>query len=237
MKIFFGKIAGAILLAACFLQKVSAEDTTLGRADSLFANKKYTEAFQLYDQIFREGNASSAMLVKMAFIKEGLGNYADALYYLNLYYSQTSDKEALAKMRAIAEEQKLMGYEYSDTQYFLNYLMKYKTGIILCLLAIMIFLSVYAFRNRANRPVGTFIFQFLISGVIAVLINGWFYKESAIISQDNVLLMSGPSAGAEPVDYIGKGHRVELLKEGQVWCQIRWEGKSVFVRNKNLKVL
>ncbi|MGB3465691.1 MAG: hypothetical protein WBA74_10490, partial [Cyclobacteriaceae bacterium] len=53
----------------------------LTTADSLFQAKKYTESFELYEQIIVEDMAySPAMLLKMAFIKEGLGDYSNALY-------------------------------------------------------------------------------------------------------------------------------------------------------------
>jgi hypothetical protein len=52
------------------------------------------------------------MLLKMAFVKEGLGDYSNALYYLNLYYLKTYDKKVLKKMENLAERyHKLEGYE------------------------------------------------------------------------------------------------------------------------------
>jgi len=40
----------------------------------------------------------------MAYIKEGLGQHGDALYYLNLHYIHTADREVLLKMEQIADE-------------------------------------------------------------------------------------------------------------------------------------
>jgi len=59
-------------------------------ADSLFNQQKYTQSFEIYNRILKTDNLTSpAMLLKMAYIKEGLGDYSNALYYLNLYYLQT----------------------------------------------------------------------------------------------------------------------------------------------------
>ena len=45
------------------------------------------------------------MLLKMAYIQEGLEQYPEALYYLNLYYNQNPSKKVLAKMETLAEAQ------------------------------------------------------------------------------------------------------------------------------------
>jgi uncharacterized protein YgiM (DUF1202 family) len=67
----------------------AAETRELVKADSLFEQKKYTESFDLYEQILDEEQlASPKMLLKMAFIKEGLGDYSRALYFLNVYYQK-----------------------------------------------------------------------------------------------------------------------------------------------------
>jgi hypothetical protein len=59
----------------------------LQRADSLFEQREYTEAFSLYNTLLATDRVCSpAMLMKMAYIQEGLGDYSEALYYLNQYF-------------------------------------------------------------------------------------------------------------------------------------------------------
>lgn len=239
MKFFFSKIILIALFITIFTSKSIAQESDLHTADSLFANKKYTEAFKYYEKIFNGGNASVAMFLKMAFIKEGLGNYADALYYLNLYYQQTSDKSVLIKMREIADEHNLIGYEYSDFRFFINFLREYLLEIVVCLFALSLFLLAYIFsRKRKNeKPVIAMVLQAAVIILIGILINGVPFQRSAIISADNVLLMTGPSAGAEPLYFVDKGHRVDLLEQGDIWNKILWENQPVYVRSKNVKVL
>lgn len=239
MKNFFKKFLLTALIIVLSVLETYAQEATLGQADSLFVNKKYTEAFKEYEKIFSEGKASPAMLTRMAFIKEGLGNYAEALYYLNLYYQHTSDKGALVKMREIAEAHNLYGYEYSDFKFFLTFLQKYLPQIIFSLLAFSVFLLAYSYsRRRKNEtPITATVLQVVVILLIGTLINGFIFEQSAIIARDNVVLMSGPSAGAEPVQVIARGHRVEVLKEGPVWNRILWEDKPVYIRSKNLKTL
>jgi hypothetical protein len=108
-------------------------------ADSLFAQKKYTQSFELYHDIQKsDKKTSSAMLLKMAFIKEGLGDYTNALYYLNLYYLKTYNKRVLKKMENLAEQNKLAGYNYDDAEFFLNLYHQYQLQIDLLLTALIL---------------------------------------------------------------------------------------------------
>ncbi len=67
-----------------------------------------------------------AMLIKMAYIKEGLGDYTSALLYLDGYYKHTANKRAIAKMSELASENSLDGYEYSDYTYMNSTVNKYR---------------------------------------------------------------------------------------------------------------
>lgn len=232
------------IISACFFslflgQLLTAQNLQLKSADSLFSVQKYTEAYKKYEEVFDQNLASPAMLVKMAFIQEGLGNYADALYYLNLYYNKTSDKLAAAKMRELAEEHSLEGYEYSDLRYITGFFRKYNTEITACLLAFSLFLVAYSYRQFkiGYRPAISLGLQLVTLCLIAILTNGWFIKDKAIINQDNALLMTGPSAGAEPIDFAAKGNKVTLLSSDPLWSEIAWGEGRVYIRTKNLKVL
>ena len=68
------------ILFWCAILNLNAQNSLLNTADSLFSQQKYTEALNLYEEIYTSGRASSAMLLKMAFIQDGLNNYADALF-------------------------------------------------------------------------------------------------------------------------------------------------------------
>ncbi len=54
------------------------------------------------------------MLLKMAYVHEGLNHTGQALYCLNLYYLATKDQRALDKMEALATKFGLEGYKNSD---------------------------------------------------------------------------------------------------------------------------
>jgi hypothetical protein len=216
-----------------------SNEKNLLEADSLFANQKYTEAFQVYESIFYEGIYTESMLLKMAFIKDGLGNYVDALFYLDLYYKNSGDKSVVSKIEEISAEKDLVGYSYNDSHIFKALLNKYSLQLQLALMSITLFLAVYIYRKRKQqeRPVTASIFQLLVLGAILILSNNGFQNTYGIINQSNTLLRNGPSAGAEPVAFIDKGHKVQIIKRSDVWTKINWQGEEVFLRNGKIKII
>lgn len=218
---------------------IYAQNAELSTADSLFANQKYTEALKKYENIFNQDKASPAMLTKMAFIQEGLGNYADALFYLNLYYLKTSDKAALTKMRELAEEHHLSGFEYSDFKFMANFVRNYEVEILIVLLAFSLFLLIYGYskRKKDELPRVSLFLQALTLVLIGLLSNQLFLADTGIVSQDHSLLMTGPSAGAEPISYIEKGNKVTVLQSDALWTKIRWQEEVAYIRTKNLRTL
>ena len=238
MNLFFRSTFLGIIFFIVPLLTVGAENQDLLRqADSLYQVKKYTEAFQYYQELFDQNQGSSAMLARMAFIKEGLGDYANALYFLSLYYNQTSDKRVLSKMRELAEKYELIGYEYSDSAFIAGLAKKYKYELLISLLMISLLITLYIYRKKKHheQPVTSAIFQVITIVVAILLINNVFFQDYGIVSQGNTLLMSGPSAGAEPVEIIDKGHKLKLLDADEVWSKVIWNDQEVFIRSKNLK--
>ncbi len=211
----------------------------LDKADSLFNSGKYTEANKVYDSIYTASKGSPSMLLKMAFIQEGLENYADALFYLNQYYGLSADKKVLVKMREIAESQGLRGYEYSDLEFFKNLVHKYKSqvlGLLYGLSALLIVLII--FNKRSGKATfSPMAFQVIVVISLILTTNDFFSKPKGIIDKDQTLLMSGPSAGAEPIDIIGKGHRVSVLETNDVWIKINWGESTGYIRKNRLKLI
>ncbi|XOV91467.1 MAG: LPXTG cell wall anchor domain-containing protein [Bacteroidota bacterium] len=238
MNLFFRKaVFGILVLVIPSLSKGSDDKSLLIKADSLYQAKKYTEAFQGYEELFRQNKGSSAMFARMAFIKEGLADYTNALYYLSLYYNQTSDKRVLSKMRELADQHALTGYEYSDGMFISGLIKQYKNYILFGLFLLSLLLGLYIYRKKKNheQPVTSGIFQLITIACIMVLLNNLIFQDYGIVSQSNSLLMSAPSAGSEPIDIIEKGHKIRLIDAGEVWSKVMWNDREVFIRNQNLK--
>src|SRR3954468_14023429 len=86
-----------------------AQSQKITQADSLFRAKQYTQSLEVYQSLFNEQKYSPAMLLKMAYIQEGLGKIGQTLYYLKLYHLATDDEQALRKMEELAGKFGLSG--------------------------------------------------------------------------------------------------------------------------------
>lgn len=227
-----------IVLKIVLFDALGADVSNLQKADSLFEAQKYTEAYAIYEEIFMEGHTSSSMLLKMAYIQDATDNYPEALYFLDKYYMQSADRHAVGKIEELAEQHSLSGYQYDDMHYFLALSKKYHPHIIALLLFMSLFLLVYSivkFRN-GERSIIAAVSQALVLVLLLVTLN-FPRPVRAIIRNDQTLLRTGPSAGAESVDFINKGHKVIVLEQSQVWAKVVWDGENVFIRNNRLKII
>ena len=213
----------------------------LDHADSLFAVKKYTESYEVYDELLEiEKVSSPAMLLRMAFIREGLGDYSGALYYLNTYYLKTADRRALSKMEELAEKEQLEGYEFTDFDFLRTNFYKYFDMItygLLALSVLMLSLTYYRKFKRQQNPILPASLMVVFLGILFYTLNFGRSYNKAIISESNTYLMSGPSAGAEVIDILGKGHRIDYRDQQDVWVRIAWKDKTAFVKRDKLRYI
>ncbi|MFN3840082.1 MAG: hypothetical protein ACK4RF_05175 [Cyclobacteriaceae bacterium] len=235
----FLKIALAAVGLLFLLNSSHAQPSTdvLAKADSLFSLKKYTQSLELYSELFRGKKYSPAMLLRMAFIEEGLAHYANTLYYLSLYYQHTFDRAAMEKIQQLAATHRFTGYEQSDLDRMANAWRRYGHRVTLVLAGLALLLTV-ALVLYKRKPIKTAvgISQLVVLLLLLIHLNFPFAKKG-IIDNGITYLMTGPSAGASVVGKIGEGHCVTMLDKTDVWVKIRWENKEVFVRESNLKPL
>lgn len=205
-------------------------------ADSLFEARQYTQSLEHYKNIFQNKQYSPAMLLKMAFIEEGLHQTGEALYYLNLYYLATKDESVLQKMETMATKFNLEGYQVSENDRALSMYRDLAKPIALGLSVIIFFLlslSIFLKRRKQN-PVATVVIMLIFVVLLAVHINFSGAVQQGIVVQNNVYLMRGPSAAAGVAEVIGAGHRVTVKGKQDVWVQIEWDGGSAFIRENLL---
>ncbi len=219
-------------------QGFGAYEKELRQADSLFKEEKYTEAIEVYERFLTEGLASNAMLLKMAYVADASGDYADALLFLDLYYKKSGDRLVIGKIEELAEAHDLYGYTYSDLDYLGAIFSRYKTHVsilaILILLSLLVYMQRKAHRNEVSYPL---LFLQLVLGMTLLFTVNFRPKKQAIVVAEQSLLRSGPSAGAEPISIISKGHKVTVSDHNAVWSKIIWEGEEVYIRKDKLKVI
>lgn len=210
----------------------------LAEADSLFQLKKYTQSLELYSALFNQQLHSQAMLLRMAFVEEGLSRYADAIYYLNLYYNRTFDEAAMTKIQELATANHFSGYEQTDMDRMTTAWRRYGQLVTLILVVIAFLFTALTVGMAKDSPNKTsvWIAQSFVLLLLLIHLNFPFDKK-AVIKNSTAYLMSGPSAGASVVAKISEGHRVTILGKKDVWVKIRWENKEVFVRESHVKPL
>lgn len=208
----------------------------LRQADSLFLAKRYTQSMDLYRSIFAQQEYTPAMLLKMAYIEEGLNQTGQALYYLDLYYHATRDKSVLEKMEELAGKYKLEGYQQTEGSRILVYYQDHHVMISVFLAVIIFFLFSLAFYlKKINRnPVPSFVIVISLLILFAVHSNAGEQLTTAIITRPGAYLMDGPSPGASVVSIVDAGHRVEIVGQKDVWVKILWQGKTAYIKEGNL---
>ena len=208
----------------------------LQQADSLYIDKKYTQSLEHYKTILSQDQYTPAMLLKMAYIEEGLNHIGPALYYLNLYYVVSNDKTVLTKMEELATRYNLEGYENSDADQAFTFYRDYHFHITLALGVIVIFFVSLAFSisRKGRRPIATGVLTAVILLVLFVHVNIGGKISLGVVGSSNTFLMQGPSPGAALVEVVNEGHRVEIIGKKDVWVEILWDGVPAYIKEGNL---
>lgn len=210
-----------------------ANTVTLEKADSLFASKNYQEALVIYEEILQKDQAySPAMLLKMAFISEGIGDFPKTTLYLSKYYDHNPTPQIPDKIKELTNQTSLTGYNVSDRERFFNMLTDYSQEIT-STLAVFLVLSLIMLVVRGFRK------EYFISSIfllcLVFLSNNFMGKpDTGIITGDPTLIMSHPSAGGNLLKNVSPGHRVVIKSSIDMWYQIEWENQRAFVRKDNI---
>jgi hypothetical protein len=204
----------------------------LQKADSLFNAKQFTQSLAHYQEIFKQNEYTPAMFLKMAFVEEGLNHIGEALYYLNLYHLATGDDAVFEKMEQLSAKYKLAGYTLDETGQAIFLYQKHHDKISLGLAVTMLFLlSLGVYRKRKKRHSLPVVITMLV--FTALFATHLALKETdtvVIVAGENNFLMAGPSGAAPVVDVISGGHRFEIEKRYDVWVQVRWKGRTAFIK-------
>lgn len=212
----------------------------LKTADSLFQAKRYTQSLGHYEEILRQRQYSPAMLLKMAFIHEGLNQMGSAIYYLNLYHIATNDETVLEKIGEIATKYNLDGYEVTDFDRFWSFYLDNHLYLSIAVAALIILMLSVMYNTRMRqhtRPLASAIaVAFLAIALFAHQQYGSI-RARGIIADASTYLMDGPSAGASVIDIVGDGHRVEVLGKKDVWLKIRWDEEIAYVKENSIRAV
>ena len=210
------------------------EKYLLNEGDSLFKLRKYVDAKKIYENLYYEKNYfSDAMLLKLSFIEEGIGNYEKALIYLSKHYYQTHNKETFTKIKSIAKKNELIGFEQNDLSLILNV---YNKNIYLIHSLLVVFLVLYLIIGE-KKDISYHIRFMMISVLVLAIMNFNLTKKQGIIDQDNTYIMNGPSSGSDVYSIIKKGNKLKISKEYSIWYEVIFENKKKYIRKKNISLI
>lgn len=229
------------LLLFTVVSQAQSNNPMIMRADSLFQQKRYIQSLELYQKLFDDHRYTPAMLLRMAYVEEGLNNISRSVYYLNLYYLATQDEDALIKLEEMGAKHKLAGYETEQTDgmrsFYLTHL-NLITGVLLFALVLAVAVGVTQRFMFKSKPVGEFVAVCIIAALFIAHLTQQSLWAKAIIAKNNTYLMTGPSAGASVKSIMRDGHRVEVMGTKDVWTKIRISGNEVstegYVRSSSL---
>jgi hypothetical protein len=245
MKIYQKQVLKIVVAIAAFLTVHSSSfsqmfEYRLKMADSLYVKKQYTQSLELYRQIFDQHSYSPAMLLKMAYIEEGLGQNPMALYYINLYYEITHDQTALHKMDDMATKYNLTGYALTQADHTRAFINENKTAITTALSAVclvLLSLMIYTLKRKKIRPYVSFSFFILSVIILFSFVNFNFAPLNGITKNAPAYLMSGPSPGAKVIGIINEGNRLPIQGRHDVWVKVKWhDGYAYLKENQVLEV-
>ena len=228
----------ALIFSAFHSSTAQTSHFRLKTADSLFQAKRYTQSLEHYEEILRQKQYTPAMLLKMAYVYEGLNQIGSAMYYLNLYQIATNDKTVVTKMDELANKYNLEGYETTDSDRFRSFYLDNHLYISIALAALSILMVSVMYYTRFKlhqRPAGSAIA--VVALLIALFVHQQYGSERtrAIISSTFTYVMDGPSAGASVIDIVGDGHRVKVIGQRDVWTKIEWDDEVAFVKQHSIR--
>lgn len=225
------------------LQPVYSQKLTgsLNLADSLYQKKEYLKSLSIYRKILETGQEySPQMLLKMAYMEEALHHYEQSMYYLNLYYNLHPNRAVLRKMEEVAQAQGLIGYVYSDADFFRTQFRKYYMKILefMLIIAVAVVTVMVLKREKGFFRQPAFQITFLVYlAFLLYYINFLTFRQQGITQSTQAAIMSRPAAGSQWLATLSRGNRLTITGTNDIWYEVKWQGKRAFIRRQNLRLL
>jgi tetratricopeptide (TPR) repeat protein len=234
-------IAKLIIFFAVFLQSFNcqADISKLQKADSLFVTKNYQEAMIIYEDLLQNDEIySPAMLLKMAFISEGIGDYANGSFYLAKYYDLNPNPRVITKIKTLTEQSNLIGYELNDRDRLMKFLSDLQMEITsaFAFLLILSLILLFVFRKTADQPRHYLPTLFFL--VLTFVANNFLSEpNTGIVTGSPTLVMDKPTAAGKLLNVAYPGHRVVIKSSKDIWYEVTWGNQRAFIKKENITQL
>lgn len=204
-------------------------------ADSLFAQQSYKEALGIYQENYQLGVYSPSMLLKMAFITEGIGDKEMATLYLSKYYDLSPNPQTITKIKSLTGQSELVGYEVSDAMRFVLFLTEFKE-VIVSAMTLFLIISLIFLWSKGRKLTEARIYWPSVLLIVFIFATNNFLKSqnTALVTKSPTLIVSKPSAAGELVDLVEPGHRVKIKSSKDIWYEVEWKEKIAYIRKDNV---
>lgn len=227
-----------IIFFITFLQSFNcqADINKLNKADSLFSNQAYQEAYVIYEDLLQNEDAHSpAMLLKMAFIAEGTGDFSKASFYLAKYYDENPNPRVITKIKTLTEQNTLVGYELTDRDRFLKFLTDVQSELtaVFAFLLIVSLILLMVYNKNVIRPKYYLPTIFLL--VLVFVANNFLSgPKTGIVTGSPTLVMDKPTAGGKLIKVVDPGHRVVIKSSKDIWYEVKWGDRKAYVKKESV---
>lgn len=225
---------GVFFLGLFYVSVSQASEVSLGKADSLFAGRQYKEALVIYEHLLQEdGSYSPAMLLKMAFISEGMGDFAKSTTYLSKYYDHNPNPKVITKIKSLTSQMTLYGYEVSDQEKFVKFLLDVKMELTAFFTFFALLMLIFAVAYPKKRKV--FYAPAIVFLSLGLISNNFLNApETAIVTGSPTLIMDSPTAAGNLIRKVDVGHRVKIASSVDIWYEVDWNNRKAYIRKDNL---
>jgi hypothetical protein len=209
----------------------------LKRADSLYSKKKYSEAQRIYFQLFQQGYVTSATLIKMAFVYEGLNDTPKALFFLWQYYLHTEDDKVYEKIQVLSNAYNLNGFELTDFERIMIWVNNRIHFISLFLLAGgfmgLVVMFILHCKKQSSLKVAFGVLSVFMLALQLIIFNFGHPAKKGIVT-NQTYLMNGPSAAANLLTVLKEGNQFDIKGNHDVWVQVNWNDKAGYIKRNDL---
>lgn len=201
----------------------------------MFQQRSYKEAMEIYHMNYQLGIYSPSMLLKMAFISEGIGDNENATLYLSKYYDLSPNPQTITKIKSLTGQSELVGYEVSDGMRFVLFLVEFKEIIVGALTLSLIITLIFLWSKGNKLTEARFYWPSVILIALIFITNNFLKAQNtALVTNSPTMIVSKPSAGGEMVDLVEPGHRVKIRSSKDIWYEVEWKDKIAYIRKDNV---
>jgi hypothetical protein len=175
------------------------------------------------------------MLLKMSFISEGIGDKEHATLYLSKYYDLSPNTQTITKIKSLTGQSNLVGYEVSDSERFILFLVEYQE-IMVGLLSVFLLISLILLWTNNKGASGSRAYWPSLLLIVLIFVANNFLKapKTALITQSPTMIVSKPTAGGELVDRVEPGHRVKIKSSKDIWYEVEWKNQKAYIKKDNV---